>query len=41
MVHEVFFRPRPHWVGDVIPYADDERIRLYYLTRASFGDVAS
>ena len=31
MVHEVFFRPRPHWVGDVIPYADDERIRLYYL----------
>ena len=31
MVHEVFFRPRPHWVGDVIPYADDERIRLYSL----------
>ena len=31
MVYEVFFRPRPHWVGDVIPYADDERIRLYYL----------
>ena len=31
MVHEVFFRPRPHWVGDVIPYADGERIRLYYL----------
>ena len=31
MSHEVFFRPRPHWVGDVIPYADDEAIRLYYL----------
>lgn len=31
MTHEVFFRPRPDWVGDVIPYADGDELKLYYL----------
>ena len=31
MTQEIFFRPRPDWVGDVIPYADGDELRLYYL----------
>lgn len=31
MRSEIFFRPAPHWVGDVIPFSDGERLCLYYL----------
>ncbi|MCL3777910.1 MULTISPECIES: glycoside hydrolase [unclassified Actinomyces] len=31
MHHDIFFRPDPHWVGDVIPWTDGNEIRLYYL----------
>lgn len=31
MTQSPFFRPRPAWVGDVIPWTDQEEIRLYYL----------
>ena len=31
MTQQVFFRPRPDWVGDVIPYYDGGELKLYYL----------
>lgn len=31
MAQDTFFRPHPHWVGDVIPWTDQQEIRLYYL----------
>ncbi len=31
MTRDIFFRPSPHWVGDVIPWSDGHEIRLYYL----------
>lgn len=31
MPADVFFRPQPDWVGDVIPYADAREFKLYYL----------
>lgn len=31
MTQQVFFRPRPDWVGDVIPYSDGGELKLYYL----------
>lgn len=31
MTQDIFFRPQPNWVGDVIPWTDQEVISLYYL----------
>ena len=31
MIQDTCFRPKPDWVGDVIPWTDQEEIRLYYL----------
>lgn len=31
MTQGIFFRPEPDWVGDVIPWTDQETISLYYL----------
>ena len=31
MTSDLYFRPSPDWVGDVIPFTDGDEIRLYYL----------
>lgn len=31
MSQDIFYRPRPDWVGDVIPFVDGDEFKLYYL----------